>query len=118
MNALHSATVESDKNRPNLEDDLTWVVERRYDEFYALESKLTEFHGEFEDAKLPPKAKIFLGLIGAGRGLDVMQSKMRVFEEYLQKLLSKSSLKESDLLFTFLTSNEEFTVAASQLGNR
>ena len=49
----------------------------RYSEFYALESKLTEFHGEFEDAKLPAKAKLFWG-----KGLDVMQSKKKVnFEQ-------------------------------------
>ena len=86
-------------------------MERRYSEFYALESKLTEFHGEFEEVKLPPKSKIF-----SGKGLDVMQSKKKPFEEYLAGLLQKPALKGSDLLFTFLTSPEEFTVAASYLG--
>ena len=38
------------------------------------------------------------------------------FEDYLVRLLQKPSLKESDILFTFLTSKEEFTVAASNLG--
>ena len=92
-------------------EDLHWKVERRYPEFYALESKLTEFHGEFEDAKLPAKAKLFMG-----RGLDVMQSKIQPFEEYLKTLLQKPSLKGSDILFTFLTSQEEFTAAAMHLG--
>ena len=88
-----------------------WKVQRQYSEFYALESKLTEFHGEFEDVRLPPKTKIFFN-----RGLDVMQSKIKLFEDYLIGLLQKPALKGSDLLFTFLTSPEEFTVAASYLG--
>ena len=92
-------------------DDLHWTVQRQYSEFYALESKLTEFHGEFEDVRLPPKVKIFFN-----KGLDVMQSKIKMFEEYLIGLLQKPALKGSDLLFTFLTSPDEFTVAASYLG--
>lgn len=32
-----------------------WTVERRYTDFYALEAKLTEFHGEFHDNQLPPR---------------------------------------------------------------
>ena len=95
-------------------DDLHWTVERRYTEFYNLEAKLTAFHpmSEFEDAKLPPRPKLF-----SGRGLDVLQQKKRPFEEYLKCLLQKPSLKNSDILFTFLTSSEEFTEAAtSHLG--
>ena len=94
-------------------EDLHWTVSRRHSEFYALESKLTEFHGEFEgdQVKLPAKAKLF-----SGKGLDAMQEKQQPFEEYLIKLLQKPSLKESDILFTFLTSTEEFTIAASKLG--
>uniref|UniRef100_UPI0039808292 hypothetical protein n=1 Tax=Salmonella sp. s58760 TaxID=3159708 RepID=UPI0039808292 len=33
----------------------SWSVLRRYLEFYVLESKLTEFHGSFQDAQLPSK---------------------------------------------------------------
>ena len=32
-----------------------WEIGRRYHEFYVLQTKLAEFHGEFEDCKLPPK---------------------------------------------------------------
>eukprot|EP00094_Tigriopus_californicus_P000393 TCALIF_00382-PA protein Name:"Similar to Snx14 Sorting nexin-14 (Mus musculus)" AED:0.14 eAED:0.14 QI:227/0.95/0.85/1/0.7/0.66/21/178/1109 len=92
-------------------EDLQWSVARRYLEFYALESKLTEFHGEFENAKLPSRSKLF-----SGKGLDELESKMKPFESYLQCLLQNPSLKRSEILFTFLTSTEEFTVAASQLG--
>jgi sorting nexin-14 len=51
--------------------DLQWAVQRRYSEFYALESKLTEFHGEFEDVRLPTKSKFW-------KGLDVLQGKRQV----------------------------------------
>jgi len=91
--------------------DLQWSVERQYHEFYALQSALTQYHGMFDDAKLPSRAKVF-----RGRGLDVLQSKLEPFQEYIRKLLQKESLKKSDLLFTFLTSQSEFTEAASRLG--
>ena len=51
--------------------DLHWSVQRRYSEFYTLEAKLTEFHGEFEDVRLPSKAKFW-------KGLDVLQGKRQV----------------------------------------
>jgi len=91
--------------------DLQWMVARQYHEFYTLQSALVQYHGIFEDTKLPTRAKLF-----SGRGLDVLQSKIEPFQEYIVKLLQKPSLKKSDLLFTFLTSQSEFTEAASQLG--
>ena len=36
-------------------EDLEWVVERQYHEFYSLQSALVQYHGMFEDAKLPPR---------------------------------------------------------------
>ena len=44
-----------------------------------------------------------------------MQSKRKPFEDYLVGLLRKPALKGSELLFTFLTSKQEFTEAASNL---
>ncbi len=41
---------------------------------------------------------------------------LQAFEDYLVGLLQKPSLKESDILFTFLTSKEEFALAATNLG--
>ena len=92
-------------------EDLQWKVYRKYSEFYTLETRLTEFHGEFEDLHLPPKANLF-----TGKGLDVLQSKKGPFEDYLRGLLKKPFLRESDILFTFLTSLEEFTMASSTFG--
>lgn len=80
-----------------------WSVYRRYLEFYVLESKLTEFHGEalsvpsgvpddpvsvshwwlsssgtFADAQLPSKR-----IIGP-KNYEFLVSKRKEFEEYLQ----------------------------------
>ena len=55
-----------------------WQVERRYHEFYVLEQKLTEFHGEFEEAILPPK-KAF-----GTKSKDFLEAKRESFETYLQ----------------------------------
>jgi len=51
-----------------------WTVDRRYHDFYTLESKLTEFHGEFPDTQLPPKRILF-----GPRGIEFMESKRQVF---------------------------------------
>jgi hypothetical protein len=32
-----------------------WLVERRPNDFYSLDIKLTEFHGSFRDVQLPPR---------------------------------------------------------------
>ena len=39
-------------------EEYHWSIIRTYAEFFNLESKLTEFHGEFIDIHLPPK-KLF-----------------------------------------------------------
>lgn len=41
-----------------LGDASQWTVERRLTDFYSLDAKLTEFHGEFPDAQLPPRRQI------------------------------------------------------------
>ena len=76
-----------------------------------MEGRLTEFHGEFEDLNLPPKAHLF-----TGKGLDVLETKRKPFQEYLTGLLKKPILRESDILFTFLTSTDEFTLATPTFG--
>ncbi|XP_069690974.1 sorting nexin-14-like isoform X2 [Periplaneta americana] len=80
-----------------------WTVDRRYQDFYVLESKLTEFHGEFPDTQLPPKR-----ILSGPRGIEFMESKRQVFEEFLQRLLQKPNLRGSDLLYSFLRSPGEF----------
>ena len=82
-------------------EDLEWTVERQYQEFYSLQTALVQYHGVFEDVKLPPRSKMF-----GGKGLDVLQSKIEPFQDFLVKLLLKPNLKKSDLLFTFLTTRQ------------
>ncbi|CAF1263680.1 unnamed protein product [Adineta ricciae] len=80
-----------------LEDDKSnWIVHRRYQEFYMLEQKLTEFHGVFSDARLPPKRKNSNTFCG-------------------QHLLSKPTLRNSELLYNFLTQPDEFTVPTGEI---
>ena len=52
-------------------------------EFYSLHAALVQYHGGFEDIKLPSRGKLF----GGQRGLDVLQSKQEPFQEFLVKLL-------------------------------
>ena len=89
-------------------EDLEWCVERQFQEFYSLQSALVQFHGVFDDARLPPRSKLF-----GGKGLDVLQSKLEPFQEFLVRLLLKPNLKKSDLMFTFLTSKVEFNENSS-----
>ncbi|KAE8741300.1 hypothetical protein FOCC_FOCC013154 [Frankliniella occidentalis] len=82
-----------------------WKVERRYNDFYALEAKLIEFHGEFPDNQLPPRRMLLFSAPSA----QFLESRKQVFEDYLKKLLSKPSLRGSDLLFAFLRVPGEFS---------
>ncbi|KAG7331700.1 hypothetical protein KOW79_005669 [Hemibagrus wyckioides] len=75
----------------------SWSVYRRYLEFYVLESKLTEFHGSFQDAQLPSKR-----IIGP-KNYEFLNSKRQEFEEYLQNLLRHPELSNSQLLADFLS---------------
>ncbi|TSL47585.1 Sorting nexin-14 [Bagarius yarrelli] len=74
-----------------------WSVYRRYLEFYVLESKLTEFHGSFQDAQLPSKR-----IIGP-KNFEFLSSKRGEMEEYLQNLLRHPELSNSQLLADFLS---------------
>nr|CAD7411675.1 unnamed protein product [Timema poppensis] len=85
-----------------------WTVDRKYNDFYALESKLTEFHGEFTDTHLPPKRILF-----GPRGVEFMETKRQNFEDFLQRLLQKPNLRGSDLLHAFLRSSADFVPASS-----
>ncbi|KAL5007355.1 hypothetical protein ScPMuIL_016161 [Solemya velum] len=83
----------------------SWTVARRYAEFFVLEQKLSEFHGEFPDCQLPPK-KTF-----GTKNYNFMDERRETFELYLQRLLTKPFLRGSQLLHNFLTSDNEFTTS-------
>ncbi|KAI0214870.1 Sorting nexin-14 [Lamellibrachia satsuma] len=89
-----------------IEDDFEpsrWTVERRYNEFYVLEQKLTEFHGEFDDIQLPPKKSF------GTKNVEFLDSKKAALEQYLQRLLTIPGLRGSELLYSFFTSGIEFS---------
>ncbi|XP_071813146.1 sorting nexin-14-like isoform X2 [Apostichopus japonicus] len=90
----------------NSEERSEWEVERMFHEFYVLENKLSEFHGgfDFEDSQLPPKRSFLV----IAKNIEFMEKKRPAFEKYLQILLTKPFLRGSQLLYRFLTSEEEF----------
>jgi hypothetical protein len=60
---------------------------RRYQDFYLLEQKLTEFHGIFTDARLPTKRSV-----ASAKNLDYLQSIIKDLEHFLRvKFRTKSS---------------------------
>ncbi|XP_078482259.1 sorting nexin-14-like [Ciona intestinalis] len=80
------------------EDDdmpIQWQVLRRYNEFYVLENKLTEFHGSLAPASLPPKKFM-------RRSPEFLESKKADFERFLKLLIGKPGLQHSELLYDFL----------------
>ncbi|KAH8874784.1 Sorting nexin-14 [Schistosoma japonicum] len=76
-------------------------VTRKYSEFYVLEQKLIEFHGSFITKQLPKRQL-------TPRTMEFLESKCDVFEAYLQYLVAQPFLRNSKLLYSFLTSNEPF----------
>ncbi|XP_070400658.1 sorting nexin-14 isoform X2 [Nothobranchius furzeri] len=91
--------VERDDSKSSGHEVQSWNVDRRYLEFYVLESKLTEFHGTFTDVQLPSKR-----IIGP-KNYEFLESKREEFEEYLQRLLKLPELRNSQLLADFLSPN-------------
>ncbi|XP_061182737.1 sorting nexin-14-like isoform X2 [Saccostrea echinata] len=94
----------SDENLGDRSKKANWTVARRYNEFYVLENKLAEFHeGLLQECKLPPKK-----VIGTSKH-EFIESKREQFEAYLQKLLTKPYLTGSQLLYNFLSTDDEFS---------
>ncbi|CAF1243114.1 unnamed protein product [Rotaria magnacalcarata] len=61
------------------EDGPHWIVARRYQDFYLLEQKLTEFHGIFNDARLPSRRSA-----QTSRNLEFLESVKTEFEHFLR----------------------------------
>lgn len=78
------------------------IIERQYTEFYILESKLKEFHGdELKDISLPAR-KSFIRI-----NRQLLENQRTEFEQFLQQLLSNNSMKRSKLFYNFLNSNSD-----------
>ncbi|KAI4470344.1 sorting nexin [Holotrichia oblita] len=81
-NRLHNYYINIERIDTLPENELRrWNVQRRDNDFYTLKAKLIEFHGESQIPDLPPK----------------------------RQLLQKPLLRSSDLLYTFLTTEQNFT---------
>ncbi|CAF3732398.1 unnamed protein product [Adineta steineri] len=94
-----------------IDDEKThWIVARRYQDFYLLEQKLTEFHGVFSDARLPAKRSAT-----TARNVEFLQSLKKDFEYFLRHLLSKPTLRNSELLYNFLTQPDDFTLPNGEI---
>lgn len=79
----------------NAAEEKSWSVLRRDQDFYALRTRLAEFHGdkELSDSPLPSRKNPHS---------SCAINKQR-YEDFLEKLLSKPVLRSSELLYTFLT---------------
>jgi hypothetical protein len=62
-----------------IKKDTNRFLFRRYQDFYLLEQKLTEFHGIFSDARLPPRRS---GT--TARSLEFLESIKDDFEHFLR----------------------------------
>lgn len=82
-------------------EDLNWSVARKYQEFYVLEAKLMEFHGALPVDPLPPRR--------SANRRHHLHTYRAAFEKYLQDLLAVPLLRGSELLYSFLKLNVEFT---------
>ncbi|KAK0097139.1 hypothetical protein PV326_003144 [Microctonus aethiopoides] len=76
-------------------EDKTWTVLRRDQDFYTLRARLMEFHGdrELNDSPLPTRKN---------QNVSLIANRQR-YQDFLQTLLAKSTLRSSELLYTFLS---------------
>ncbi|KAK6013652.1 PX domain protein, partial [Ostertagia ostertagi] len=80
-----------------------WCIYRRFAEFYVLEMKLLEFHGDsLRFTLLPPRKTL------VSRNRAFLEQHRLLFSLFLSSLCKQNMLQRSDLLFAFLTSSEEF----------
>lgn len=82
-----------------------WCVDRRLTDFYTLKSKLIEFHGETLSVQLPPRKIILQN-----------NENNDLYMQFLNQLLQKPELRQSDLLHMFLTSIDNFEDSESAIG--
>ncbi|XP_045463285.1 sorting nexin-14-like [Harmonia axyridis] len=91
----------------NNEVETSRVVLRKDQDFFTLKAKLIEFHGENEitDSPLPIRKA----------GSDI-GTRMAGYEKFLQKIIQNTTLRGSDLLYTFLTTEDDFSLYLSTCG--
>ncbi|XP_044174101.1 sorting nexin-14-like isoform X1 [Acropora millepora] len=95
-------------DRKDVTEASRWDVARRYNEFFVLQSKLKEFHGEIDDSLLPAKRNSSRSITQKSNS-SYFESCRAQFEKYLQYLCSNPLLKGSALLFNFFSPDKEFS---------
>ncbi|KAL3087260.1 hypothetical protein niasHT_020523 [Heterodera trifolii] len=101
-----------------------WTVGHRCEEFFALEDRLREYLAitnggnnnnnsstfRLVNGNALPDRKTTLQLLHNGRNNRALLETYRIhFERFLQQLLQQPNMKRSDLLYIFLTSEENST---------
>lgn len=76
------------------------VIERKFQEFYILESKLREFYGDDLIKTSLPVRKSFIRITK-----QLLDGQREEFEQFLQNLLSNCSMNHSKLFFNFLNNS-------------
>lgn len=84
--------------QPGKSSQQSWIVERKYEEFYVLDGKLKKFHGNALSriVGLSSKRTLFK------QSLAFLESKKLEFEKYLHELTNIPGLKRSELIYNFL----------------
>uniref|UniRef100_A0A8R1I0F5 Sorting nexin-14 n=1 Tax=Caenorhabditis japonica TaxID=281687 RepID=A0A8R1I0F5_CAEJA len=80
-----------------------WSIHRSFNEFYVLESKLNEFHGDSLRFSPLPTRRTFVT-----RDKPFMEQHRLIFSTFVSTLCKQRLLNRSELLLAFLSSNEEF----------
>lgn len=84
------------------------VILRKDQDFYTLKAKLVEFHGEQEISNF---------LLPTRKATTDISSRMRSYESFLKQLLANPTLRGSDLVYLFLTTDEDFSMFISTYGS-
>uniref|UniRef100_A0A914H4C2 PXA domain-containing protein n=1 Tax=Globodera rostochiensis TaxID=31243 RepID=A0A914H4C2_GLORO len=106
---------DADNFQEEEEEDLpkVWTVGHRCEEFFALEDRLREHCGNtfrLGNSSTLPDRKTTLQMLQNGRNNRALMETYRIhFERFLNQLLQQPSMKRSDLLYIFLTSEENST---------
>ncbi|XP_046854623.1 sorting nexin-14-like [Xenia sp. Carnegie-2017] len=88
------------------EDIPTWDVKREHKEFYVLHNKLTQFHGDFGGVVLPNKRN---STLSSRQATEIFENYRNSFMYYLQDLVRNPLIRGSELLYRFLSPDEEFS---------
>lgn len=95
--------IEVDRPDAKSHETRKWSIHRSFNEFYVLESKLNEFHGNSLRFSPLPVRKTFVT-----RDKPFMEQHRLIFATFISTLCKQRVLNRSELLLAFLSSNEEF----------